>query len=125
MPLTPDQDERIQQAKAAGENRVAMQFTTDQRRAGQAAVDAELAGKEANITHLKKIKAAAEQPGFLGDIRRAMALSKRPLADVAAAIGVDPEQLSAFRADDAELPPTALDRLLNALGLRLMQEIPR
>ena len=125
MPLTPDQQEQVRQAKLAGERRVTMQFSSDQKRAWQAAVDAELAGKDANISHLQKIKAAAEQPRFFGDIRRAIALSRQSVADLAASIGVDPELLSAFRANDAELPTDALDRLLNQLGLRLMQEIPR
>jgi len=39
-------------------------------------------------------------------------------------INVDPRLLSDFRAAQAELPAAALDRLLEALGLRLMQEIP-
>ena len=40
-------------------------------------------------------------------------------------IGVEPRILSDFRAGDAELPAEALDRLIEVLGLRLMQEIAR
>jgi hypothetical protein len=39
-------------------------------------------------------------------------------------IDVDLLLFSDFRAGEAELPAAALDRLLEALGLRLMQEIP-
>jgi hypothetical protein len=45
--------------------------------------------------------------------------------DLSAEIGVDPRLLSDFRAGDAELPALALDRLIQTLGLRLVQEIPR
>jgi hypothetical protein len=88
-------------------------------------VDQEMAGKEANIAHIRKIKLAAEQPGFFGDVRRAILLSRPSISKLAADIGVEPRVLSDFQADDAELPAAALDRLIAALGLRLMQEIPR
>ena len=78
-----------------------------------------------NLDRLRKIKAAAEQDGFLGDLHRAIALSRRPVQELAAEIGVDWRLLSDFRSGDAELPSPALDRLVTALGLRLMQEIPR
>ena len=48
-----------------------------------AAVQQELAGREANLDHLRKIKAATEQEGFLGDLRRAIAASRRPVEDLA------------------------------------------
>jgi ribosome-binding protein aMBF1 (putative translation factor) len=72
-----------------------------------------------------KIKAAAERPGFFGDLRRAIALSRMSTDDLSAEIGVDQRLLSDFRAGDAELPAVALDRLIQTLGLRLMHEIPR
>ena len=125
MQLTPEQQEQVQQAKAAGEQRVALRFTAGQKDQWQTAVQQELAGKEENIVHLRKIKAAAEQPGFFGDVRRAIALSQRPVDELAAEIGVGPRLLSDFRAGDADLPSAALDRLFDVLGLRLMQEIPR
>jgi hypothetical protein len=65
---------------------------------------------------------AAEQPGFFGDVRRAILASRRPIDELAAAIGVDARVLSDFRAGNEELPAGALDRLLETLGLRLMQE---
>ncbi|MEX1028004.1 MAG: hypothetical protein WD049_08365 [Candidatus Paceibacterota bacterium] len=84
-----------------------------------------MAGKEQNIAHLRKLQAAATKPGFFGDVRRAIALSRRPVETLAADIGIDVRLLSEFRAGDAELPSAALDRLLDVLGLRLMQEIRR
>ena len=85
----------------------------------------ELAGKEENIAHLRKIQAAAEQPGFFGDLRRAIVASRRSVDELSAEIGVDQRLLSDFRAGDTELPAAALERLVDTLGLRLMQEIPR
>ena len=91
----------------------------------QRAVQQELAGKEENLAYFRSIKAAAERPGFFGDVRRAVALSRRPTNELADEIGVAPQLLSDFRAGDAELPAAALDRLIETLGLRLMQEIAR
>jgi hypothetical protein len=67
--------------------------------------------------------AAAERPGFFGDLRRAMASSSRPRNQLAAEMGVDPQHLAEYRAGDAELPAAALDRLVHALSLHLMREI--
>jgi hypothetical protein len=125
MQLTPEQQEQVQQAKAAGERRVTLAFTPQQKAEWEAAVEQELAGKEENVAHLRKIKAAAEEQGFFGDLRRAIALSRRPIRDLALEIGVDWRLLSDFRSGDAELPGAALDRLIETLGLRLMQEIRR
>ena len=125
MQLTPEQREQLRKAKAAGEKRVMLRFTTEQKSEWETAVQQELAGKEENIAHFHKLKAAAEQPGFCGDVRRAIRLSPWTVDELAAQIGVDAGLLSDFRAGDAELPSAALDRLLAVLGLRLMQEIPR
>jgi hypothetical protein len=125
MQLTPEQRDQVQQAKAAEETRVHLRFTAEQRSEWRAAVEEELAGKDENIAHIRKVRAAAEQPGFFGDIRRAIILSQRPMAELAKHIDVDPLLFSDFRAGDAELSAATLDRLLEALGLRLMREIPR
>jgi hypothetical protein len=125
MQLTPEQQELVRQARGRGERRVFLQFTPEQRQAWRQVVDQEMAGKEENIAHFRKIKAAAEQPGFFGDVRRAILLSRPSINQLAADIGVEPSVLSDFQAGDAELPAAALDRLIDRLGLRLMQEIPR
>ncbi len=125
MELAPEQKEQVRQAKAAGERRVTFRFTPEQRKEWQAAVQEELAGKEENIVHFRKLKAAAERPGFFGDVRRAIASSRRPMHELADEIGVDPRLLSDFSAGDEELPAGTLDRLIETPGLRLMQEIAR
>jgi hypothetical protein len=124
MQLTPEQLEQVQQAQSRGERRVSLRFTADQKQSWQEIVDQELAGKPENVAHYRKVRAAAEQPGFFGDVRRAILLSRRSMAQLAAEIGIDVARLSSFCAGDAELPATALDRLIGTLGLRLMQEIP-
>jgi hypothetical protein len=69
--------------------------------------------------------AAAEQPGFFGDLRRAILLSRYSSSELSAAIGVSLEDFSDFRAGDTELPAAPMDRLIETLGLRLVQDIPR
>jgi hypothetical protein len=125
MQLTSEQQVLLNQAKAIGERRVFIQFTPEQRKAWRQLVDQELAGKDNNIAHLRRIKSAAQQPGFFGDVRRAILLSRPDIAKLATTIGVEPRLLSDFQAGDAELPAAALDRLIEELGLRLMQEIPQ
>ena len=125
MQLTPEQKDLVERAKASGQRRVMLQFTAGQKAAWQEAIQKELDGKEENIAQLRRIKASAEQPGFFGDVRRAIILSRRPVQELAGEIGVDARLLSEFRSGDAELPSAALDRLLDVLGLRLMLEIPR
>jgi hypothetical protein len=122
--LTPEQQEQVRQAKAAGEKRVTLSFTPQQKAEWESAAQQELAGKDESIAHSRKIKAAAEQRGYFGDVRRAIILSRRPIQELATDIGVDSALLSDFRAGDADLPPAALDRLLETLGLRVMQEVP-
>ena len=125
MQLTPEQHAQFDRARVTGEKRIKLSMTPEQRAEWQAAVQQELADREGNIEHFRKIKAAAKQEGFLGDLRRAIAQSRRPVQELATEIGVDARLLSDFRAGDAELPAATLDRLVGALGLRLMQEIPR
>ncbi len=125
MPLTPEQQDEVRKARAAGDKRVTIGFTTQQKDAWEAAVREELADKEENIVHLRKIQAAAQQSGFFSDLRRAIVASRRRMDELSATIGVDQRLLSDFRAGNAELPAAALERLVDTLGLRLMQEIPR
>lgn len=123
--LTLEQQQELRRAKAAGEPRIYLQFTEAQRKEWQLSVEKESACKDENVAQLRKIQTAAKQPGFFGDIRRAIILSRRPVGELAGTIGVDPHLFSDFRAGEAELPAPALERLVASLGLRLMQEIPR
>ena len=124
MRLTPDQQDKLRQTRATEQRRVSLDFTTEQKQEWQQAVAEEVASKDENIAHFHKLQSAAEQPGFLGDIRRAILMSQRSPAELSAEIGVDSHLLSDFRSGEAELPATALSRLIEVLGLRLMQEIP-
>ena len=125
MQLTPEQEQQLHQAKTAGQKRITMRMTPEQREQYRVAIAEEMAAKEENIAHLRKMQWAAQQPGFFGDVRRAIAQCQSPIHELAAIIGVEPRLLSDFRANEAELPPAALDRLIEALGLRLMQGIPQ
>ncbi|MGO8750580.1 MAG: hypothetical protein ACLQNE_31920 [Thermoguttaceae bacterium] len=125
MELTQEQQAQLRQAQAAGEQRAALSFTPQQKAEWEATVQQELAGREENLNRLRRIKAAAEAGGFLGDLRLAITSSRRPVQELADEIGVHWRLLSDFRAGDAELSSAALDRLVAALGLRLMREIPQ
>lgn len=125
MELTPEQQQQIQQAKATGETRVNVDFTDQQKADWHRAAREEQDARDATIGQMEKIREAAQQPGFFGDVRRAISSSRRPVSALAAMIGVEPSSLSDFRAAEAELPAKALEMLIAELGLRLMIEIPR
>jgi hypothetical protein len=125
MQYSGDQMSQINEAKSVGQDHILLQLTEAQKQEYQKTVEQEAATQGDNISHFRKIKLAAEQPGFFGDIRRAMVIARRPIDDLANEIGVSPQLLSSFRTGDADLPATALDLLVAALRLRLMQEIPR
>lgn len=94
MQLTPEQQDQIRKAKAAGDQRVTTGFTDEQKEQWEAAVQEELAGKEENLAHMRRIQAAAERPGFFGDLRQAIIASHLSVGELSAAIGVDPRLLS-------------------------------
>ncbi len=123
---TAEQLAEIERQKAAHppDRRLNIEFTPEQREAWRQAVAEEEANKEATIAHHRRIMAAAAEPGFLGDLRRAINASGPRAITLPKEIGVDARLLDNFRADEAELPADALARLVDALGLRLMQEIP-
>jgi hypothetical protein len=67
MKLTPEQLNEMRRARAAGDKRVTIDFTDEQKSEWEAAVREEFAGKEDNAIQVHKIKEAGEQPGFFGD----------------------------------------------------------
>ena len=89
MELTPEQEEQVRRARAVGSRRVTLQFTPEQKERWQTAARQELSDREENVAYFRKVTAAAERPGFFGDLRRAMASSGRPMDQLAAEIGVD------------------------------------
>lgn len=124
MQLTPEQREQVESAKAAGEHRVVLEFTPEQRADWEAARDAALAEKDEVIASLHRMQAAETEETFSGRLRRAITASRRNPEALANEIGIDPQTFANFRCGDTTLPSDVIDRLIAALGLRLMQEIP-
>lgn len=73
-----------------------------------------------NREHVRRLLAAADEPGFGGDLRRAILLANVPSLRLAAEIGISVEALEAFRAGEAELSSHAIERLTARLGLHLV-----
>ncbi|MBX3440368.1 MAG: hypothetical protein KF861_22955 [Planctomycetaceae bacterium] len=104
-------------------SRVTMDFTPEQEAAWRQAAAEEDARKGERQEHQRALNAAAKQPGFFGDLRRALAAHGRQM-EIAERIGVSFQELDDFCLGQAALPPAAIDALVSTLGLRLMQEIP-
>jgi DNA-binding MarR family transcriptional regulator len=121
--LTPEQQEQVRLAKQAGERRVVVRTTPDQDAEIERAIAEEDGAMEENKVDARQRNAALREPGFAGDLRRAIARSRRPYSELAGLIGVTEEQIDAFCAGDGELPSAAVSRLVDVLGLRLMAEI--
>jgi hypothetical protein len=124
MKLTTQQLDEVRAARVAGSRRASVQFTEEQRRLWQQAVNEEELARQETSRQIVRIRAAAAPSGFLGDLRRAIAVTRIPDAELAAAIGVEVARLAAFREGDDELSADAIERLVAALNLRLMHEIP-
>lgn len=124
MQLTPEQREQVDAARAAGQRRVMLEFTPEQKADWQTAVDSALAEKDQVIADFHRMRAAEAEETFSGRLRRAITASRSNPKSLAEQIGVDWQLLADFRCGDATLPTDVLDRLITALGLRLMQEIP-
>lgn len=124
MQLTPEQRaemdrERCENPTARG---VHVKLTPEQRDEYLRIAAAEDAGREANIGAIRKRDLAAEEPGFSGDLRRAINAARRPSRELAAQLGIDVRLLEEFRAGEATLQSDAVDRLVHVLGLRLVAE---
>jgi hypothetical protein len=83
----------------------------------------ELAGKEENIAYVRRLKEAAREKGFSGDLRRAIAASQKPPQDLGTELGLDGELIDQFCTGEAALSTDVIDRLVDHLGLQLMQVI--
>lgn len=70
------------------------------------------------------MQAAETEETFSGRLRRAITVSRRNPEALANEIGIDPQTLAGFCCGDETLPSDVIDRLIAALDLRLMQEIP-
>ena len=121
--LTPEQQEQVQRAKEAGDCRIVLTATSDQDAPLRQAIAEEDAAMAQNKADAVQRHTALNEMGFSGDLRRAIARSRRTNSDLAPLIGVTEQQLDAFRRGDEELPSGAVSRLVSVLGLRLMAEI--
>lgn len=125
MQLTPGQIDQIKAALHEGKRRVSVSLTDVQRQLWHHEAAADDQGRDDTVARVRRIREAAIRPGFFGDLRRAIAAARIPDARLASLVGVDVQVLERFREGEAELPADAIERLITALGLRLMHEIPR
>jgi hypothetical protein len=125
MQLTSGQIEQITSALQEGKHRVSVSLTDTQQQLWHHEATVEDQGRDDTVARVSRIRAAAIRPGFYGDLRRAIAMARIPDARLAGLVGVDLQVLERFREGEADLPADAIERLIAALGLRLMHEIPR
>jgi hypothetical protein len=127
MKLTTEQRDEIERQRRSepGRRSFMLQFTPEQRDEYRRIAAEEDAGREENVAWLKKLRAAEQEHGFSGDLRRAINTSRRPLRELAETLGVSLDVLQAFRAGEGPLPTDVVDRLTELLNLRLMAEIGR
>ena len=123
---TDEQRAALQEQMAAtpSQGRVGVPLTSEQAVAYREAVQEELAGKDEMVAHVRKLRAAEQEAGLFGDLRRAINASRLDRNVIAQMIGTTRAELDRFRTAEAPLPPEALRRLVDVLGLQLMQPIP-
>lgn len=121
--LTPEQREQIRQAREAGERRIVLATTADQRAEMERVIAEEDAAMTENREHARKRHLAQAEQGFAGDLRRAIVRSDQSLSDIATSIGISEHELDEFCGGEGELPSDVVARLVSLLGLRLMAEI--
>ena len=92
-------------------------FTVEEKRVWESKVAEEESAMPANLARLERMDAAAAEPTFSGELRRAIRDARVPMHDLAARIHVSWRQLLDFQAGDAALPTDAVDRLIDALSL--------
>jgi hypothetical protein len=121
--LTPEQQAQVNQAKAEGRQRILLAMTPEQAQNDAREVAVEEFGREENIRLARLRRQARNEPGFSGDLRRALASLHKPPQTIAAEIAADGELLDQFCRGEAELPTDVVDRLVAHLDLRLMRTI--
>jgi hypothetical protein len=72
------------------------------------------------VARERRMREAAEENTFSGELRRAIHGSDRDLVSLAELAGTTPVHLSEFLAGDRTLRSDVLDRLVSALGARLV-----
>ena len=72
------------------------------------------------VARERRMREAAEENTFSGELRRAIHGGDRDLISLAKLVGTTPVHLSEFLAGDRTLRSDVLDRLVSALGARLV-----
>ena len=72
------------------------------------------------VARERRMREAAEESTFSGELRRAIHGGDRDLISLAKIVGTTPVHLSEFLAGDRTLRSDVLDRLVSALGARLV-----
>lgn len=119
MQLTEEQRAEIdrQRREQPGRKRFSLTFTPEQLAEYRRAVAEEMACRAANVERARPTLEALRESTFSGWLRRAIASSEMPQAELAARIGIDPTDLNGFLRGDATLDSAAIDRLIDDLGL--------
>lgn len=94
-------------------------MTPEQRAEWRRVVELEQAAQPEETARWNRIAAAAREPGFSGDLRRALLNSGRKLNEFADAAEVPHATFLEWMGGEASVPSEAVDRLVEALGLRL------
>jgi ribosome-binding protein aMBF1 (putative translation factor) len=123
MRLTPEQQAQAEQARQEGRRSVHLTLTDEQRADQQKRIAEEEGMRQENIAAYRRRRQAEAEPGFSGDLRRAILAARRRPDELAAAAGISVELLEDFREGSADLPLDVVDKLVGVLGLRLMAEI--
>jgi len=76
------------------------------------------------IVQVERVMAAGEEPGFSGDLRRAMHGSQIALEKIAAAAKIEVFALCDFLEGTAELTSSQITAIVQLLNLQLMRPIP-
>lgn len=88
-----------------------------------AAVEAEELHQPQTIEQVQRVLVAAQEPGFNGDLRRAIHGGHVPLSTIAEAAQMDVFALSAFLEGTQPLTSTQIAAITDRLGLQLVRRI--
>lgn len=121
MERTPEQLAEIARQRAANPTArgVHIEFTPEQREEYLCLANAVDAGREEDIAHVRALETAAREPGFSGDLRRAIMAARIASAQLAEQIGVPVNDFENFRAGRQVLTSDVIERLIDVLGLHL------
>lgn len=119
--LTPEQRAEMDRQRAANPQArgVYVDFTPEQAEQYRLLAREVDAGRDQDLAHIRAVEAAAHEPGFSGDLRRAIMAARIPSDLFAARIGVPIREFEDFRAGHHLLTSDVIERLIDVLGLKL------